>query len=102
MKVTLETDGGFAAIPGLRRAVTVDGAALAPDQARRLDALVAAAHEAHATHGSRGVGAARDARSYTLTVDGTNGAPRTLTFSDAAPDPALGALRDFVQEHGSR
>jgi hypothetical protein len=103
MKVTLQADGGFAAIPGLNRAVTLDGAALSPEEARRLEELVAAADDAVRQTADGGTaGAARDARTYTITVHGTDGGARTIRFSDPVSNDALSALRDFVQEHGER
>lgn len=95
LRVTLETDGGFAAIPGLRRAVAVDAAALDGAGRAELAALVAALPaEAPAPDG-----AVRDGRRYALTVEGQD-AERRLAFADPVGDPALRALRDFVRARG--
>ena len=97
MRVTLTTEGGFAFFPGLAKPVTFDTDALPPEQAEELRRCVAAAdffnHPAVAAPPPPG---AADYRTYTLTVeDGDR--THTVRFTDLTPDPALQALRAFVQ-----
>ncbi len=97
MKVTLATHGGLAA--GLRLGsapVVVDGAQLPDADARRLDELVGAAR-AEPDPPPAG-GSARDAMSYTVTVEGA-GDSGVLRRSDDAMTPAFAALLDWL---GSR
>jgi hypothetical protein len=104
MRITLQAEGGFAAIPGLDRAVSLDDASLSPEDARRLEDLVRAAGEAAQSIGGGGAASeARDARTYTITIHGaSDGGAKTIQFSDPVSNDALRALRDFVQEHGAR
>ncbi|AWM36727.1 hypothetical protein GobsT_54270 [Gemmata obscuriglobus] len=95
MKVTLAKHGGLAA--GIRRPPqVVDTDALPAPLAEELARLVAAAVAAGTPPGER-PGRARDAMSYTLTVEGDG---RTaLTQSDTAMTPAFAALLAWLEQH---
>jgi len=97
MRVALATHGGQAAALNLRlppRVLDTDG--LPPEAATELRRLVAAAGAA--TDGTSRPGSARDAMSYTITVD--DGArSTTLTGSDTAMSPAFGALLSWIERH---
>jgi hypothetical protein len=92
--VTIEVDGGLAALPGLARPFTVSAADLPPDDARQLGRLVA---ESRFFELPQQRGSARpDARSYTITVK-ADGRSRTLTLSDPLPNAALRQLVQLVE-----
>jgi hypothetical protein len=94
--VRLESDGGFAYLPGLQRPVEVDSARLAPEEGARLRALLDAARffsrpaDDENESATSGPGAA-DQRTYTVTAT-RGGRTRTLRFSDPVGDPALARL----------
>lgn len=96
MKVTLAKHGGLAA--GIRRPPqVVDTDSLSAPLAEELAQLVAAAVAAGTSPGGR-PGRARDAMSYTLTVEGGDG--RTaLTQSDTTMTPAFAALLVWLEQH---
>lgn len=100
MRATLETSGGFAPIPGLQKAVTVDGNSIETIDAARLWRLVTDA--GFFSLPARIMPAspqAADARHYVLTVE--DGARRhSVSFDDPVEDHRLVALRDFVRERG--
>jgi len=97
MRVSLATHGGQAAAINLRLPPRVlDADSLPPETARELRRLVAAASAE--SGGTRRAGPARDAMSYTITVDdGARSA--TLTGSDTAMSPAFGALLSWIERH---
>jgi hypothetical protein len=96
MKITLAKHGGLAA--GIRRPATVvDCAALAAPLGQELARLVAEA-KAHGSAVSEGPGRARDAMSYTITVE-DSGEVTVLKASDAALPPAFAALLHWVERH---
>ena len=95
MKVSVATHGGLAA--GLRLGappVVVDSALLPDADARRLGELVQAAR-AEPPPPPAG-GGARDAMSYTVTVEDGDGAA-ALRRSDEAMTPAFAALLDWLR-----
>lgn len=97
MRVTLTTEGGLAYFPALAKPVTVDSAALPPDQADELQRLIAAAdffnRPSEAAPPPPG---AADYRTYTLTVD--DGArAHTIRTTDIASDPTLNSLLVFIK-----
>jgi hypothetical protein len=102
--VRVETEGGFAYVPGLARPVTVDSASLAPEEGARLRALLddaafwsrpAEGSPAEGGAGAPGRGAA-DLRTYTITAS-RGGESRVLRVSDPVDDPALRRLVDHVR-----
>jgi len=97
MRVALATHGGQAAALNLRlppRVLDTDG--LPPEAARELRGLVAAASAE--SDGTRRPGSARDAMSYTITIDdGARSAK--LTGSDTTMSPAFGALLSWIERH---
>ncbi|GAA3503840.1 hypothetical protein GCM10019016_109520 [Streptomyces prasinosporus] len=99
MKVTLAAHGGQAAAVLLRLPPRVlDTDTLPEDAAAELARLVAAA--VPAAEGG-GPGRARDAMSYTITVE-EGGRPTVLTQSDASMSPAFAALLGWLEEHFAR
>lgn len=101
MDVELQTDGGFAYLPGLNRPVTIDLDQLNFADATEMARLVAEAgfFDLPARLDSTMSNAA-DARQYTLTVsDGER--CHSVSFSDSSTDRRLVALRDFVRERAS-
>lgn len=98
MKVTLARHGGLAA--GIRRPpLKVDSDSLPGPAAAELERLVTAAKVAPTTPSDR-AGRARDAMSYTITVeDGHGGEPTVLKHSDIEESPALSALLEWLESH---
>jgi hypothetical protein len=97
MRITFQSDGGFAYFPGLDRPVTVDTSELPGDQAARIEGLVRAAgfFERPAQSRAAAPGAA-DHRTYTISVD--DGAQsHTVTTTDPVEDPGLSALIGHLQ-----
>ncbi|MFD5517313.1 protealysin inhibitor emfourin [Streptomyces sp. NPDC127066] len=96
MRVTWEAQGGQAAAIRLGLPPKVlDTDALPESAAGELDRLVAAAApEAGQERPSR----ARDAMSYTITVE-DGGRSTTLTQSEAAMSPAFAALLGWLEKH---
>ncbi|MFI1103965.1 protealysin inhibitor emfourin [Streptomyces melanogenes] len=97
MKVTLETHGGQAAAINLRRPPKVlDTATLPEDASAELTRLVAEAVAAPAPQ--RSDRAARDAMSYTITVEDA-GRSTVLTQSDTTMSPAFASLLSWLENH---
>lgn len=96
MKVTLARHGGFAA--GIRRPPrTVDSVALPETAAQELTRLVSAAKNAPGT-ADDGPGRARDAMSYTITVE-ESGQSTVLRQSDTTMSPTFAALLEWLERH---
>ena len=96
MKVTLATHGGQAAAINLRLPPRViDAEALPEDAARELAQLVAAAKAAPPA-GEQASGRARDAMSYTITVE-DDGRSVDLVQSDTTMSPAFAALLSWLE-----
>ncbi|MFD9480168.1 MULTISPECIES: protealysin inhibitor emfourin [Streptomyces] len=95
MKVTLETYGGLAAAADRRQPQVLDTAGLPESSATELARLVAAAV---AMPAKADTGRARDARSYTITVE-DGGRSTLLEQSDAAMTPAFAALLTWLRRH---
>ncbi|MFB7245628.1 protealysin inhibitor emfourin [Streptomyces populi] len=99
MKVTWGAYGGQAAVIRLGLPPKVlDTDALSETEAVELDRLVAAVAPAA---GEERPGRARDAMSYTITVE-DGGRSTTLTRSDATMSPAFAALFGWLEEHFAR
>jgi hypothetical protein len=97
MRVALATHGGQAAAINLRlppRVLDADG--LPPETAQELRRLVAAASTE--SGGTRRPGPARDAMSYTITVDDGERSIK-LSGSDTAMSPAFAALLSWIERH---
>ena len=97
MRLTLEISGGFGALAGLGRTLTVQTASLPAAARHQIEGLAAdpAVFEVAAPSA-----ATRTARRYALTIDdGTR--RRTIRFSDPVVDARLRALRDLVSGHGT-
>lgn len=100
MKVTLATHGGQAAAMRLRLPPrVVDTNALPKSAADELARLVAAAKAAPADK-EESPGSARDAMSYTLTIEDA-GSPITLRQSDTTMSPAFDALLGWFAKHST-
>jgi len=100
MRVTLARHGGLAAainlgMPPLR----VDADSLPREAAEELARLVAAAKAAQPAK-EEAPGRARDAMSYTITVE-DDGRSVVLTQSDTTMSAAFGALLSWLQEHSA-
>ncbi|MFI2367553.1 protealysin inhibitor emfourin [Streptomyces sp. NPDC018833] len=96
MKVTLATHGGQAAAIHLRLPPKVlDADALPKNAAAELSQLVAAAVPVAEEDRP---GRARDAMSYTITVE-EGGRSTVLTGSDATMSPAFAALLSWLENH---
>ena len=88
MKITLTTHGGLAA--GIRRPPrVVESSELSESAARELARLVAAVKNAPVAEDASS-GRARDAMSYTISVD-DDGKTKVLRQSDTAMSPAFAA-----------
>jgi hypothetical protein len=99
MKVTLATHGGQAAAIRLRlppKAVDTD--ALPENAATELSRLVKAALHAPKEDREDRPAQARDAMSYTITVD-EEGRSTALTQSDTTMSPEFAALLDWLERH---
>jgi hypothetical protein len=97
MKVSLASHGGLAA--GLllgRRPAVVDGADLPAADSHTLDELVHAARAEPAPE--KADGSARDAMSYTVTVEDASGT-WVLRRPDDSMTPAFAALVDWLGSH---
>jgi hypothetical protein len=97
MKVTLAKHGGLAA--GIRRPLLiVDSAALPQPAAAELARLVAAVKAVPAVKEER-PGRARDAMSYTITLEEDGGEPTVLKQSDTTMTPSFAALLQWLERH---
>jgi len=98
MKISLAKHGGLAAGMLLRRPPQVlDVNILSPDAAAELDRLIAAATAAPTVESGR-PGHARDAMSYTITIE-DDGKQTVLRQSDTTTSPAFASLRAWLERH---
>ena len=97
MRITLQTEGGFAAFPGLNRPITVESAGLPEPEAAEAARLVQDARFfARPAEVSAPTPGAADFRQYTITVE-DNGRRHSVQLVDPIQDPALRALVQFLQ-----
>jgi hypothetical protein len=102
VRIELETEGGFAAFPGLDRPVTIDTATLPAEEAETVEGLVRDARFFARPEPEQAMppGAA-DYRTYSITVE--DGAQRrTLRVHDPITDAHLAALIAHVRAAGHR
>ncbi|WP_055525830.1 protealysin inhibitor emfourin [Streptomyces graminilatus] len=100
MKVTLEKHGGLAAAIQLRLPPKeLDSAALPANDAAELAGLVAEAVSAGPAAEEDRPGRARDAMSYTITVEEDGRSTTVLTQSDTAMSPGFAALLRWLETH---
>jgi len=97
VKVMLERSGGFAAIPGLSRAIVVDTSTEPPAVASELEGLVEAAQIPTRPRHVPAPSGAADHYTYRLTVERA-GHTDVVQFPDPIADQALQALVARVQE----
>ena len=95
MRVTLTTEGGLAALPGLAAPVVLDLDALPAQVAARVRTLASMALQ----QGSATTQPGPDARSYTLQIE-IDGEVTALHYADPVQDTAAQALIDFCTTHG--
>jgi hypothetical protein len=93
LTVSASREGGFGAFPGLAEPVTVDASQLQPEDADRLEKVVAESGFFEIPEPLGRGESMRDARTYTITVS-KGEHRRTLT----APEPLPGGLRELVNE----
>lgn len=99
MRVTLATHGGQAAGINLRLPPRlVDSATLPEPAAEKLSRLVAAAKAVDVSAAAEG--RARDAMSYTITVE-DSGRSTVLTQSDVTMTREFAELLEWLQEHAA-
>jgi hypothetical protein len=97
MKVTLAKHGGLAT--GIRRPPRiVESSALPKQAAAELARLVVAVKAALAVKEER-PGRARDAMSYTITLEEDGGEVSVLSQSDTAMSPSFAALLEWLERH---
>ena len=94
--LTLETTGGIAGRLAGRRA-TVDVGALDDEARARAGELVRAA--GHSSTAASGPGAHRDAQSYRITVEHSDGRRDVLSATDGDVSESFARLRDWIREH---
>jgi Emfourin len=99
MKVTLSTHGGLAA--GIRRPpLIVESSTLPKGAAAELAQLVAAVKAAPSVKEER-PGRARDAMSYTITIEEDGGERSVINQSDTAMSPSFAALLEWLDRHSA-
>jgi hypothetical protein len=99
MKVTLSTHGGLAA--GVRRLpLIVESSTLPKGAAAELAQLVAAVKAAPSVKEER-PGRARDAMSYTITLEEDSGERSVINQSDTAMSPSFAALLEWLDRHSA-
>jgi len=98
MKISLAKHGGLAAGMLLGRPPQVlDAGTLSPEAAAELERLIAAASASPMVESGR-PGQARDAMSYTITIE-DDGRQTVLRQSDTNMSPAFACLRAWLERH---
>ena len=100
MKITVETEGGIAFMPGRARPTSVDTGDLGPDAGGALEALVAEAQFFDQPAQPGPVGKGRDLQLHTITVVASDGRSHTVRRRDPLPPP-LAAIVTAVR-HAAR
>lgn len=97
MKITIETSGGFAALPALSRPRTTDTSTLDAAQALELETLVLASRffDQAASVGTPARGAA-DYMTHVITIEDASRV-HTVRLTDPITDPALERLVSRLQ-----
>ena len=99
MRITFETDGGFAIFPGLSKPTVIENNELNGDEPQQLSRLIENAKFFERSADTTKYSAAQrgaDQRSYSLTIeDGKQ--KRHLTLTDPITDANLKSLVDFVR-----
>jgi hypothetical protein len=98
MQIQFSIDGGFAAIPGLARPVTIDVDSLPAAAAGALRAAVAKTDFFARPEPAPAAGGSADMRTYVVTVD-DGGSSRTLRLPESEHDPDVAALVGVLDEH---
>ena len=96
MRVTLNTGGGQ--LPGANRPRSIDVEKLGEADRAEFARLLAAARTEGAGAAAGGAAGARDAKSYTVTVEDGSG-PTVLRGSDVHTTRAFEGLLDWIQRH---
>jgi hypothetical protein len=96
MRVTLQTDGGFAVFPGLQRPFSIHTTDLAKRDAEVLEQLVADAVARHQANAHTDAGA--DQMTYTIEITDDRNRRTILRATDPVHDPAVRALIDRLSE----
>ena len=96
VRIAFTEDGGLAVFPGLQKSVTLDTAALPPDEAGQLEDLVAAAQVFQRPAEPAMPRGAADYRSYTITVEHGE-RQHTIRVSEPVTDRTLQALIAALQ-----
>jgi hypothetical protein len=97
MKVTLAMHGGLAA--GMRRPPRIVESSTLPKQAAaELERLVAAVKAAPTVKEKR-PGSARDAMTYTITLEEDGGEVSVISQTDVAMSPSFAALLEWLERH---
>jgi len=99
MKVRLAKHGGLA--PGIRQPpLSVESSALSDEAAAELARLVAAVKTVPAVS-AESPGRARDAMSYTITLEENVGEPTVLRVSDVTMSASFAALLEWIERHAA-
>ena len=96
MRIQVKTDGGFAAIPGLQRPISVDVEELPDDLGRELRRLLDEADFFRLPDHSPAPPGAADYRTHTITVINDDRA-HTVRFPEMNTPPAIGRLLDRLR-----
>ena len=97
MQVQLQTEGGFAYIPGLSKPITIGSESLPVQEVNKLKQLLDTAHffDLPPVIGTPRPGAA-DYRRYTITVD-DGSRHHSVQMTDPIKDPNLQALLAYLK-----
>jgi len=100
VRMQVQTEGGFAAIPGLSKTIGLDSDTLPPQEAEEMRQLVTAARffELPAQQPLPQHGA--DYRRYTITIDDAD-RHHSIQFTEPVTDPHLRDLLAFALRHRS-
>ncbi|MFD8493043.1 protealysin inhibitor emfourin [Amycolatopsis sp. NPDC059657] len=97
MRITFESDGGFAVFPALQRPMTIDTADLPPATATELENLVRVARE-QPQPASVSPTAGADQITHLVTVEDDDGGEHSLRLTEPVMDEAVQALIERLSE----